>query len=108
MVVSIHAALAGGDGVADFLLESLTRTVISAGLPVTTKPFRFKLGNSDGAVWYMSGGNGGTNDRLCDSLVFGNGQFPFALSPGLWFGRSGSIMYEIEDISVAAREGGVD
>ena len=86
-------------GVADFLLEALTRIVTVAGAPVTTRPFRFKLGNSDGAVWYMSGGNGATNDRIVDSLIFGNGQFPFMLTPCLAYSRTGAINYEVEDIS---------
>ena len=86
-------------GVADFLLEGLSRVVTVSGAPVTNRPFRFRLGNSDGAVWYMSGGNGGSSDRIVDSLIFGNGQFPFMLTPGLAYSRTGAINYEVEDIS---------
>jgi len=86
-------------GVADFMLEALTRVVIVSGAPVTNRPFKFKLGNTDGSVWYMSAGNGGTNDRVVDSLIFGNGSFPFPLTPSLMFGKNASLLFDVEDIS---------
>jgi hypothetical protein len=86
-------------GVADFMLEGLTRLVTVAGAPVVNRPFKFKLGNTDGSVWYMAAGNGGTNDRVVDSLVFGNGAFPFPLTPSLMYGKNASILFDVEDIS---------
>lgn len=88
-------------GVANFLLKGLTRTVLVSGAPSTARPFRFRLGNSDGMVWYQSGGVGGTNDRILDSLVFGNGQFPYVPIPYIFYTANAAINFEIEDVSAA-------
>ena len=85
-------------GVADFLLKGLTRQTIVAGT-ASGRAFKFKLGNTDGAVWYMAGGLGGTTDRVLDTLIFGNGQFPYPVIPGIFYSASSSILYEIEDVS---------
>ena len=61
--------------------------------------FRFKLGNSDGATWYSASGVGGTTDRVLDTLIFGSGQFPFALIPPLFYSANANIQYEVEDVS---------
>lgn len=94
-------------GVADFLLKGLTRTIISVseGPIVPWLPtFKFKLGNTDGSVWYTSAGNGGTNDRVVDNLMFGDGQFPFAVIPPIHYGRSASILFEVEDLGVVTTD----
>jgi hypothetical protein len=85
-------------GVADFLLKGLTRATVVSGA-VTARPFKFKLGNTDGAVWYMAGGLGGTTDRVLDTLCFGNGQFPYPIIPAIFYSASSSILFEIEDVS---------
>lgn len=85
-------------GVANFLLKGLTRLTVVSGASAT-RPFKFKLGNSDGSVWYMAGGLGGTTDRVLDYNIFGSGQFPFPVIPGIFYSASSSILYEIEDVS---------
>jgi hypothetical protein len=86
-------------GIAMFMLRGLTRTVLAANVPVTNRPFRFRFGNTDGAIWYTTGGIGGTTDRVIDSLMFGSGQFPYILDPFILYSVSGGIKYEIEDLS---------
>lgn len=96
-------------GVANFRLKGLTRTVVKSNAVVTTCPFKFRLGNSDGSTWYSQGGNnaplgsnspsGGSIDRVLDSLMFGSGQFPYPLVVPLFYSASSSIRMEFEDIS---------
>jgi hypothetical protein len=96
-------------GVANFRLKGLTRAVLKSHAPSTACPFKFRLGNSDGNTWYSQGGNsaqlgsnspvGGSTDRVLDSLIFGNGQFPFPLTVPIFYGASSSIKWEIEDCS---------
>lgn len=85
-------------GVANFILKALTRVIIKNGA-VDYKPFRFRLGNSDGGTWYTAGGLGATTDRVMDSLIFGSGQFPFPLIPPIFYSANSSINFEIEDVS---------
>ena len=85
-------------GVAPFLLKGLTRDTVVAGAPAVRR-FKFRLGNTDGAVWYVAGGVGGTTDRVIDPLIFGTAQFPFALVPPIMYGASSSILVEVEDVS---------
>lgn len=87
-------------GVADFWLKELKRQVIAAGAPATNN-FKFRLGNTDGGIWYVSAGNGGTNDRVVDTLFFGTGQFPKVFTPPILYSASASIKMEFEDISNA-------
>lgn len=86
-------------GMADFFLKALSRDVVDANGAVATRRFRFRWGNSDGGIWYNSGGAGATNDRVIDPLTFGTGQFPYQIIPGVLFGANTSIMYEVEDLS---------
>lgn len=88
-------------GEAPFLLQGLTRAAVSgAGADVTSATrFLFKLGNTDNAIWYTTAGNGGTVDRVVDSSIFGNGQFPHILPVPIFYSASASIRYEIQDIS---------
>lgn len=85
-------------GIADFLLMYLKRDTVVAGVS-TVRRFLFRFGNSDGNVWYQQGGMGGTTDRVLDSLIFGNGQFPYALPAPVLYGASSSIMMEFADVS---------
>jgi hypothetical protein len=85
-------------GTADFWLKCLTRETVVGGAS-SARRFKFRLGNSDGGTWYSSGGNGGTTDRVIDTLLFGSGQFPFVLCPYIYYSASASINTEIEDIS---------
>lgn len=87
-------------GVADFLLKSRVRAVVNAAGAQAYNLFRYREGNTDGGVWYMSAGTGNTNDRILDPLVFGTGAFPFPVVPGVFFNKSASIMYDIEDVSL--------
>lgn len=89
-------------GIAMFLLRGLTRDIVSAGAIVTaTTRFRFKLGNSDGNIWYMTGPAGGAvfTDRVIDSAVFGTGQFIYVFDPAIPFGANASLRMEFEDIT---------
>lgn len=83
------------DGEADFLLKLNTRS--------STGGFRIRLGTSDSGIWFSGAGvvQGGGNDRVLDSLIFGNGQFPFAIVPHIWFPRSSSLIMDIQDVSGA-------
>lgn len=85
-------------GTANFWLKALTRETIQTGASVA-KRFLFRLGNSDGATWYQSGGNGGTTDLVIDTLMFGSGQFPFVLNPYIFYTANASINMLIEDIA---------
>lgn len=81
------------DGEADFLLKLLCRS--------STGAFRIRLGTSDSGIWFSSCGvvQGGGNDRVLDSLIFGNGQFPFPVVPHIWFPKSGSLIMDLQDTS---------
>jgi len=85
-------------GIAGFLLKGLTREIIVGGFAVA-RPFRFRFGNSDGSVRYVGGGVGSLSDRVVDTLIFGNGQFPFPLIPHVFYTPTGSLLFEVEDIS---------
>lgn len=85
-------------GIADFMLMYLKRDTIVAG-GSTVRRFLFRFGNSDGAIWYQQAGNGGTQDRVLDNLIFGNGQFPYALPAPIVYSASSNIMMEFQDIS---------
>ena len=87
-------------GLAPFRLKALTRQVIAAGV-AATNPFKFKLGNTEGGVWYCGAGIGGVNDLVVDTLIFGNGQFPFPIIPSIIYESNASIMFEIQDISLS-------
>lgn len=91
-------------GEAPFLLQALTRASISGvGADVTsTTRFMFKLGNTDNAIWYTTAGNGGTTDRVVDSLIFGNGQFPHIIPVPIFYSASASIRFELQDLSNSA------
>lgn len=85
-------------GVAPFMLTELKRITINGGAEVSRR-FKFRFGNTDGGLWYAQAGVGGSNDRIVDTLIFGNAQFPKVISPGIVYQPSASIMMEIEDIS---------
>jgi hypothetical protein len=85
-------------GVYDFRLKGLTRAVLAAGALVS-RPFRCRIGNTDGAIWYSQGGLGGATDKVLDSNMFGNGQFPYPIIPALYYGKNASIMLDIDDLS---------
>lgn len=88
-------------GVADFWLKTLTRKTLVSGVD-TAKTFSFRLGNSDGSTWYQAGGTGGTTDEVLDSLLFGDGRFPFVLTPYIYYSASASLLYNITDLTAAA------
>lgn len=85
-------------GNALFWLKTLTRDVIAGGSSVQRR-FGFRFGNTDGGIWYISGGVGAASDYIIDTLVFGDGQFPFVLVPHVIFSPSASILMEIVDLS---------
>lgn len=82
-------------GEADFCLKAL-----GVKKSVATNYFRFRLGSSDG-TWFSKCGVGGTNDRVHDTLLFGNGSLPFLISPYIFFSKNGAINFDIEDVSAA-------
>lgn len=85
-------------GVANFLLKGLTRETTINGISQPIR-FKFRLGNSDGTTWYVAGGLGATSDRVVDTLIFGTGQFPYAVIPPIPYSAGANIMFEIEDLS---------
>jgi hypothetical protein len=88
-------------GLAPFRLKALTRETLVAGV-ATACAFKFKLGNTEGGVWYCGAGIGGTNDLVVDTLLFGNGQFPFPVIPSIIYESNASIMFEIQDLTGSA------
>jgi hypothetical protein len=88
-------------GLAPFRLKALTRDTLVNGVS-TARRFKFKLGNTEGGVWYAGAGIGGTNDLVVDTLIFGNGQFPFPVIPSIIYESNASIMFEVQDLSQAA------
>jgi hypothetical protein len=86
-------------GLAPFRLKALTREVTTGGVSSANR-FKFKMGNTEGGVWYCGAGIGGVNDLVVDTLIFGNGQFPFPVIPSIIYESNASIMFEIQDISL--------
>jgi hypothetical protein len=88
-------------GVANFLLKGLTRETTASGTS-SARRFKFRLGNSDGSTWYISGGIGSTTERAIDTLCFGSGMFPYVLIPPIPYSAGSNIVFEVEDISAGA------
>ena len=92
-------------GSANFLLKGLTRDITIAH-PIEDLPgsqdrrFRFRVLNAEGSTWYYSGGLGVIDDRVVDTLCFGNGQFPYPLIPPIPIAATGTLIYEIEDMGL--------
>jgi hypothetical protein len=88
-------------GVADFLMKGLGRDFTIPNSPIShNRVFRFRIVNSEGTTWFWTGGLGIFDDRVFDSLCFGNAQFPFPLIPPVPVHASGNLVYEIEDIGL--------
>ena len=85
-------------GVANFLLKGLTRETTQNGISTSIR-FKFRLGNSDGSTWYISGGVGSTTERAVDSLCMGTGMFPYPVIPPIPYSAGANIVFEVEDIS---------
>lgn len=85
-------------GEANFMLKAITRQTVAAGASVS-RLFLYRLGNSDGNVWYHMGGIGATNDRCLDVLTFGTGQFPYVFTPPHFYSKNASIRNEFESVS---------
>lgn len=85
-------------GVANFLLKGLTRDTTQNGISTDIR-FKFRLGNSDGSTWYISGGVGSTTERAVDVLCFGSGMFPYPIIPPIPYSAGANIVFEVEDIS---------
>lgn len=83
-------------GEANFLLKGLTADTFAGGNQTSLR-FKFRLGNSDGQKWYMSGGVGATTDRILNTLVLGTGLFPYMLIPPVPYTAGASMLLEIED-----------
>lgn len=88
------------NGTAPFLLKALNRSVIAANADVTAnRRFAFKFGNSDGGIFYTQLGLNQSNDRVVDTLMFGDGKMPGFIIPAIPYTANGSINYELEDLS---------
>ena len=85
-------------GIAGFWLKGLTAQVVAANVPAV-RLYRFRFRNSDGGVNYVGGGVGAASSRVVNNLITGTGQFPFPIIPHIYFSPTGSILYEIEDLS---------
>ena len=88
-------------GIAPFRLKALTRMTLVNGA-ASAQAFKFRFGNTEGGTWYCGAPIGGTDDRVVDSLIFGDGKLPFPVIPSIIFDTNAAIMYEIEDISGTA------
>lgn len=80
------------NGDAPFRIKLLTR--------VATGPFRIRLFDSVNH-YYSSSGEGGTNDRVRDTCLFGDGTLPFILVPHIVIPAGGYIGFDLEDVSNA-------
>lgn len=88
-------------GQSDFLLKGLGRDVTQPGLPDSQdERFRFKLWSGEGTSWYFSGGLWVFDDRVVDTLCFGNAQFPLPLVPPVPVHANGSLFFEVEDMGL--------
>ena len=88
-------------GVANFLLKGLGRDFTVPGDSIShNRIFRFRIVNSEATTWFFAGGLGIFDDRIFDTLVFGNAQFPFPIIPPVPVHANGSLVFEIEDIDV--------
>lgn len=85
-------------GEADFQLKGLSQQSVAAGAAINSL-FLFRLGNSDGNIWYHMGGVGTTQDRVLNTLTFGTAQFPFVWSPPIFYSKNASIKMEFESVS---------
>lgn len=65
-----------------------------------TGDFRIRLFDSNGR-YYSSSGEGGTNDRVRDSCLFGTGALPVLVVPHIEVPPSGFIGFDLEDVSNA-------
>ena len=80
------------NGDAPFVIKQLTRT--------KTGDFKIRLHDNEGR-YYSSAGEGGGNDRVRDACIFGDGSLPFILVPPITIPPSGSISFDLEDVSGA-------
>lgn len=87
-------------GVAPFYLKALTRSVLDAAAALGDRRFLFRFGNSAGDKWYTGAGIGGTTELTLDTLIFGDGRFPYAVVPHPVFDRSAQITMEFQDLSL--------
>ena len=78
------------NGDAPFAIRALARE--------KTGDFKIRLGDSEGR-WYSSAGVGGTNDRVRDDCLFGDGSLPFLVSPAIIIPPANAIPFDLEDIS---------
>ena len=80
------------NGDAPFRIKLLTR--------YSTGSFRIRLFDSQNH-YYSSSGEGGTNDRVRDVCIFGDGQLPFIVVPHIDIPAGGYIGFDLEDVSVS-------
>lgn len=75
----------------DWVLKLLTRA--------TTNRFFCRLGFSEGAIWVSSTGVNVAvpNDRVLDTLMFGDAQFPFPVVPWVFIPKGGAIILDLQD-----------
>ncbi len=81
------------NGDAPFRIKLLTR--------VKSGDFRIRLFDSQNH-YYSSSGEGGTNDRVRDDCIFGDGQLPFIVVPHIDIPAGGYIGFDLEDVSGAS------
>jgi hypothetical protein len=80
------------NGDAPFKIKLFTRT--------STGDFRIRLFNNENQ-YYSSSGEGGTNDRVRDDALFGDGSLPFVVVPHIIIPPSGAVGFDLEDITAA-------
>jgi hypothetical protein len=62
--------------------------------------FLFKAQSQEGSAWFFSSGLGVFDDRVVDTMCFGNGQFPYPVIPPLPIAANGSLMIEVVDMNL--------
>src|SRR2546430_2572491 len=79
-------------GEADFRIKML--------MSKQTGAWRVRLYDSSGH-YYSSSGEGGTNDRVPNNCLFGDGQLPFLVVPYIVIPAGGYVAFDLEDTSNA-------
>lgn len=92
-------------GVYDFRLKGITRDILinsTMQSNLAGPRFAMRLGNTDGDIRYSQGGVGSTTDLVLDTLIAGNGQFPYPVIPPIFYGKNAAIIIDLQDVTGTA------
>lgn len=79
-------------GEADFVWKMTSGTQTGA--------YRIRFGFGGGG-YMSSGGQGATNDKVNNANIIGTAQFPMPIFPYVVVPKSGKILFDLEDLSIA-------